>query len=55
MKKTWKYLIPILFGIIVIGFLAYLIIPMLSGIVTLLIVGAIIAGLLVIVKKNFRN
>lgn len=55
MKKTWKYLIPIIFGIIVIGFFAYLIIPILSRIVTILIVGAVIAGLLIIVKKNFRN
>ncbi len=51
MKKAWEHLISVIIGIIIVGFLAYLFIPVLSGIVTLILVVAVIGIVLVVVKK----
>lgn len=51
MKKALEYLIPIIIGIIIIGFLAYIIIPVLSGMITVILIGVVIVALLMAVKK----
>ena len=54
MKKALKYLIPVLVAITVIGFFAYLLIPALTGLMTIIGVVAVIAIVVLIVNKHFR-
>jgi len=52
MKKAWKFLLSVILGIIIMGFIVYILIPALSGIIVFM--GVIIAVVIVIrVAKNY--
>lgn len=54
MKKALKYLISVIIAIIVAGFFIYLLIPALTGLMTLVGIVVVIAIVIVVVKKYYK-
>lgn len=55
MKKAWKYLGGVIATILIIAFLAYIFIPVLSKLVTIAIVIVVIAIVVLVAKNKFGN
>lgn len=54
MKKALKYLISVIIAIIVAGFFIYLLIPALTGFMTLVGIVVVIAIVITLVKKHYK-
>lgn len=55
MKKALKYLISVIIVIIVAGFFIYLLIPALTGLMTLVGIVVVIAIVIAVVKKYYKQ
>ena len=55
MKKALKYLISVIIAIIVAGFFIYLLIPALTGFMTLVGIVVVIAIVITVVKKHYKQ
>lgn len=54
MKKALKYLISVIVAIIVVGVFMYLLIPALTGLMTLIGIVVVVAIVIMVVKKYYK-